>query len=53
MSKTEITSLKVLIKDHIKIHGVPDEIKHGLATDVAKWVGDLVEQVAKDRGMVK
>lgn len=53
MSKTEITSLKVLVRDHIRIHGVPNEIKEGLSSDIAKWVGEVIEQVAKEKGMIK
>lgn len=53
MTKTEITSLKILVKDYIIANGIPDDIKKGMSVDTAKWVGEIIVKVAEQKGMIK
>lgn len=53
MSKTELTCLKVLVRDYIAVHGLPQNVKQGLNSDAAKYIGELVQKVAEEKGMVK
>ena len=53
MSKTEIVCLKVLVRDYIAVHGVPENVKKGLSSEAAKWFSDLIEKAANEKGMIK
>lgn len=53
MNKTEATLIKLAVRDRIKGFGMPADLKKGTNSDIAQWVGDLIDKVIAEKKLVK